>query len=392
VESTSIKHTGSEGSDDMKFTIEQNKLVDVVNWVSRSLSTRPIQTALLGIVIDADANKVVLSGSDLETASRASTDADVTTPGKVLVPGKLLADISRSLPNKPVTIQLDGTRVLVNAGSAKFTLPVLPIQEYPNLPEMPETLGTIDAELFNQAVAQVSTAAGKDDSLPSLTGVHVEVTGENITMAATDRYRLAVRELSFNPARPNTEAVALIRARTLHDAAKTLSTAKNVNIALAPASSNDRLAGFQTDSKSTTTRLLDGTFPPYRHLLPQESLTTTVIEVAPFLEAVRRVALVTDKTIPLKLTFTGNSVTLEAGGGDEAQANEVFDINKTGEDLSIAFNPNYLLDGLHAISAPYAQISFNTASKAAILMGKPSLDAPAVDNFKYLLMPTKFAY
>ena len=376
----------------MKFTIEQSKLVDVVNWVSRSLSSRPIQTALLGIVIDADGNKVVLSGSDLETASRATTDADVATPGKVLVPGKLLADISRSLPNKPVTIQLDGTRVLVNAGSAKFTLPILPINEYPNLPEMPETLGTIDADLFSQAVAQVSTAAGKDDSLPSLTGVHVEVNGENITMAATDRYRLAVRELSFSPARPNTEAVALIRARTLHDAAKTLATAMNVNIALAPASSNDRLAGFQTDSKSTTTRLLDGTFPPYRHLLPQESLTTTVIEVAPFLDAVRRVALVTDKTIPLKLTFTGNTVTLEAGGGDEAQANEVFEISKTGEDLSIAFNPNYLLDGLHAINAPYAQISFNTSSKAAILMGKSDANAAAIDNFKYLLMPTKFAY
>jgi DNA polymerase-3 subunit beta len=376
----------------MKFTIEQSKLVDVVNWVSRSLSSRPIQTALLGIVIDADGNKVVLSGSDLETASRATTDADVATSGKVLVPGKLLADISRSLPNKPVTIQLDGTRVLVNAGSAKFTLPVLPIAEYPNLPEMPEALGTIDADLFNQAVAQVSTAAGKDDSLPSLTGVHVEVNGENITMAATDRYRLAVRELTFSPARPNTEAVALIRARTLHDAAKTLATAKNVNIALAPASSNDRLAGFQTDSKSTTTRLLDGTFPPYRHLLPQESLTTTVIEVAPFLDAVRRVALVTDKTIPLKLTFTGNNVTLEAGGGDEAQANEVFEISKTGEDLSIAFNPNYLLDGLHAINAPYAQISFNTSSKAAILMGKSDANAAAIENFKYLLMPTKFAY
>ena len=376
----------------MKFTIEQSKLVDVVNWVSRSLSTRPIQTALLGIVIEADNQKIVLSGSDLETASRATADAEVATPGKVLVPGKILADISRSLPNKPVTIQLDGTRVLVNAGSAKFTLPVLPINEYPNLPEMPEALGTIDADLFNQAVAQVSTAAGKDDSLPSLTGVHVEVNGENITMAATDRYRLAVRELTFSPARPNTEAVALIRARTLHDAAKTLATAKNVNIALAPATSNDRLAGFQTESKSTTTRLLDGTFPPYRHLLPQESLTTTVIEVAPFLDAVRRVALVTDKTIPLKLTFTGNTVTLEAGGGDEAQANEVFEINKTGEDLSIAFNPNYLLDGLHAISAPYAQISFNTSSKAAILMGKSDANSAAIENFRYLLMPTKFAY
>ena len=376
----------------MKFTIEQSKLVDVVNWVSRSLSTRPIQTALLGIVIEADNQKIILSGSDLETASRAVSDAEVATPGKVLVPGKILADISRSLPNKPVTIQLDGTRVLVNAGSAKFTLPVLPINEYPNLPEMPEALGTIDADLFNQAVAQVSTAAGKDDSLPSLTGVHVEVNGENITMAATDRYRLAVRELTFSPTRPNTEAVALIRARTLHDAAKTLATAKNVNIALAPATSNDRLAGFQTESKSTTTRLLDGTFPPYRHLLPQESLTTTVIEVAPFLDAVRRVALVTDKTIPLKLTFTGNTVTLEAGGGDEAQANEVFEINKTGEDLSIAFNPNYLLDGLHAISAPYAQISFNTSSKAAILMGKSDANSAAIENFRYLLMPTKFAY
>ncbi|MEY2813665.1 MAG: hypothetical protein RL579_570 [Actinomycetota bacterium] len=376
----------------MKFSIEQSKLVDVVNWVSRSLSTRPIQTALLGIVIDAEGSKVALSGSDLETASRATTDAEIATPGKVLVPGKLLADISRSLPNKPVTIQLDGTRVLVNAGSAKFTLPVLPINEYPNLPEMPEALGAIDADLFNEAVAQVATAAGKDDSLPSLTGVHVEVNGENITMAATDRYRLAVRELTFSPARPNTEAVALIRARTLHDAAKTLVTTKNVNIALAPAASNDRLAGFQSETKSTTTRLLDGTFPPYRHLLPQESLTTTVIEVAPFLDAVRRVALVTDKTIPLKLTFTGNSVTLEAGGGDEAQANEVFEINKTGEDLSIAFNPNYLLDGLHAINAPFAQISFNTASKAAIIMGKKNADAPATDNFKYLLMPTKFAY
>ena len=376
----------------MKFIIEQTRLVDVVNWVSRSLSTRPIQTALLGIMIEADGNKLVLSGSDLETASRATTEADVATSGKVLVPGKLLADISRSLPNKPVTIQLDGTRVLVNAGSAKFTLPLLPINEYPNLPELPETLGTIESEVFAQAVSQVATAAGKDDSLPSLTGVHVEVKGENITMAATDRYRLAVRELTFNPSKPNTEAVALIRARTLVEATKTLTNTKNVNISLAPSTSTDRLAGFQTDTKSTTTRLLDGTFPPYRHLIPQESLTTTVIEVAPFLDAVRRVALVTDKTIPLKLTFTGNSVTLEAGGGDEAQANEVFDIQKTGEDLSIAFNPNYLLDGLHAISAPFAQISFNTSGKAAILMGKQSADGPTIENFRYLLMPTKFAY
>ena len=376
----------------MKVTIEQSKLVDVINWVSRSLSSRPIQTALLGIVLEADQNKIYLSSTDHETASRANTEAEVATPGKVLVPGKLLADIARSLPNKPVTIQLDGTRVLVNAGTAKFTLPILPINEYPNLPDMPEVLGSLDTETFSHAISQVGTAAGKDESLLSLTGIHIEVKGDNITMAATDRYRLAVRELSFNPARPNTEAVALIRSRTLLETTKALTNTKNINLSLAPATSNDRLAGFQTESKTTTTRLLDGTFPPYRHLIPQESLTTTIIEVAPFLDAVRRVALVTDKTIPLKLTFTGNSLTLEAGGGDEAQANEIFETQKTGEDLSIAFNPNYLLDGLHAISAPYAQISFNTSGKAAILMGKKDTNSPAIENFRYLLMPTKFAY
>ena len=376
----------------MKVTIEQSKLVDVINWVSRSLSSRPIQTALLGIVLEADQNKIYLSSTDHETASRANTEAEVVTPGKVLVPGKLLADIARSLPNKPVTIQLDGTRVLVNAGTAKFTLPILPINEYPNLPDMPEVLGSLDTENFSHAISQVATAAGKDESLLSLTGIHIEVKGDNITMAATDRYRLAVRELSFNPARPNTEAVALIRSRTLLETTKALTNTKNINLSLAPATSNDRLAGFQTESKTTTTRLLDGTFPPYRHLIPQESLTTTIIEVAPFLDAVRRVALVTDKTIPLKLTFTGNSLTLEAGGGDEAQANEIFETQKTGEDLSIAFNPNYLLDGLHAISAPYAQISFNTSGKAAILMGKKDANSPAIENFRYLLMPTKFAY
>ena len=376
----------------MKVTIEQSKLVDVINWVSRSLSSRPIQTALLGIVLEADQNKIYLSSTDHETASRANVEADVATPGKVLVPGKLLADIARSLPNKPVTIQLDGTRVLVNAGTAKFTLPILPINEYPNLPDMPEVLGSLDTETFSHAISQVGTAAGKDESLLSLTGIHIEVKGDNITMAATDRYRLAVRELSFNPARPNTEAVALIRSRTLLETTKALTNTKNINLSLAPATSNDRLAGFQTESKTTTTRLLDGTFPPYRHLIPQESLTTTIIEVAPFLDAVRRVALVTDKTIPLKLTFTGNSLTLEAGGGDEAQANEIFETQKTGEDLSIAFNPNYLLDGLHAISAPYAQISFNTSGKAAILMGKKDANSPAIENFRYLLMPTKFAY
>lgn len=376
----------------MKFTIEQQRLVDVVNWVSRSLSSRPTPASLLGIVIEADLGKVVFSGSDQETNNRAVTDAEINVSGKTLVSGKLLADIARSLPNKPVTFEIEGNRVYVTAGSAKFTLPVLPIEEYPNLPDMPESLGVVQGEVFSTAVSQVASAAGKDESVPTLIGIHLEVSGENITMAATDRYRLAVRELTFNPNQPNIEANALIRARTLTDTAKALSTSKNINIGLAPATATNRLAGFQNESKTTITRLLDWPFPKYRQLLPQEVLTTVVIEVAPFIDVVRRVSLVTDKTIPLRLEFTNNTVNLEAGGKDEPQAKEVFETIKKGEDLPIAFNSNYLLDGLVAINAPYAQITFNTSSKAAILMGKPEAGAPAIENFRYLLMPTKFAY
>ena len=156
----------------MKFTVEQSVLVDGVNWVSRSLSTRPIKTELLGIVIDATHEEIHLSASDLETASKAHFPAEIKEGGKVLVPGRLLAEISRSLPNKPITFVLEGTRVLVTSGSAKFTLPTLSIDEYPKLPELPDTTGVIASDLFSTAVSQVAIAAGRDDSLPTLTAIH----------------------------------------------------------------------------------------------------------------------------------------------------------------------------------------------------------------------------
>ena len=236
----------------MKFTVDQNSLTDGVNWVSRSLSARPIKTELLGIKIDATGDEVFLSGSDLETSSKAHFAADIATKGAVLVPGKLLAEICRSLPNKPITITLDGTRVLVTSGAAKFTLPTLSLSEYPNLPELPETTGSVASDLFATAVAQVAIAAGRDDSLPTLTGVHVEINKDTITLAATDRYRLAVREFTWSPATPGLATTALMRARTLADAAKSLVGSKNVSLSFAPATSNDRLAGFSGDGKTMT--------------------------------------------------------------------------------------------------------------------------------------------
>ena len=375
----------------MKFTVDQLALTEGVNWVSRSLSSRPIKTELLGIVIDATGSEVILSGSDLETSSKANFSADITTKGKVLVPGKLLAEISRSLPNKPITIALDGSRVLVTSGSAKFTLPTLSIDEYPNLPELPETTGVVASDVFATAVSQVAIAAGRDDSLPTLTGVHIEINEDVVTLAATDRYRLAVKEFTWSPTAPGVSTTSLMRARTLADAAKSLVGSKNVSLSFAPSTSNDRLAGFAGDGKSMTSRMLDGTFPPYRHLLPQEVTTTAVVEVAPFLESVRRVALVTDKTVPLRLEFTNGSVSLEAGAGEEAQATEAIDIKLDGDSISIAFNPVFLAEGLQAVGTPFVQISFTGSNKPAILMGKAERDGQAIDNYRYLLMPMRYA-
>jgi len=374
----------------MKFVVDCATLTDSVNWVSRSLSTRPIMTALLGIVIDVSGD-VTLSASDLETSARSSFSAEIKEKGRVLVPGRLLAEISRALPNKPVSFTLDGNRVLVTAGSAKFTLPTLPINEYPNLPTMPETSGEIASDIFATAVNQVAVAAGRDDSLPTLTGIHVDINKETITLAATDRYRLAVREINWTPNNPEETTTALLRARTLADAARTISSTKNISFAVAPNTSNERLIGFTTEQKSMTSRQLDGTFPPYRHLLPSESIATAVVEVATLLDSVRRVALVTDKTVPLRLKFNNNSLQLEAGAGDDAQATEEIQISYTGEPIDIAFNPTFLTDGLNALGTTYVNIAFTGSNKPAVLSGKNKVDGEIDGTYRYLLMPMRYA-
>ena len=373
----------------LRFVVERDALSDGVAWVSRSLSSRPIMPVLLGVVIDAQKNGVHLAGYDLETSAKAQINADVKEEGRVLVSGRLLSDIAKSLPNKPVTISLDGNRVSVVSGSAKFALPTLPVSDYPTLPELPTETGRLTGDLFAQAVHQVAIAAGKDDSLPVLTGVHVEIEENKLTLAATDRYRLAVRELDWEA--PRASASALIRARTLHDASKSLVSSNQVSLALAAPNAQERLIGFATQGKSMTSRMLDGTFPPYRHLLPSDRSATAIVEVAPFLDSVRRVALVADKTIPRRLTFAPGSLTLEAGAGEEASATEELDIAFDGEGFTIAFNPTYLVDGLSALGTAYVDMAFTGASKPAVLSGRESADGLSDSSYRYLLMPMRYA-
>jgi len=373
----------------MKFVVDREPLIDAVNWVARSLSSRPIQTALLGLKLEV-ADKITLTGSDLETSTKTVLTADISEKGTVLVPGRLLAEIARSLPAKPISFVLDGSRVLVTAGSAKFTLPTLPVNEYPTLPGLPDTAGEIDSDTFATAVNQVAIAAGKDDSLPTLTGVHIEINKNTITLAATDRYRLAVKEISWQPRDSEIETATLIRARTLSDAAKSLVASKKVTFALSATNTNEKLVGFVSDEKTMTSRTLDGTFPPFRHLLPSESTAEAVIEVAPLLDSVRRVALVTDKTVPLRLSFSKGNLRLEAGAGDDAQATENLDISYTGEEINIAFNPTFLTDGLQAINSQFVHIAFTGDKKPAVLAGRSEADGATNTSYKYLLMPMRY--
>jgi DNA polymerase III subunit beta len=373
----------------VKFRVERDVLADAVAWTARTLPSRPTVPVLAGLRLDADADGVTFSAFDYEVSGRVTVSAEVADEGTALVSGRLLADICRSLPARPVDLTADGGKVVLTCGAARFTLLTLPVEEYPSLPPMPESSGTVDGAVLAEAVSQVAVAAGRDDMLPVLTGVRVEIEGETVTLAATDRYRLAVRELSWRPERPDLSAVALVPARTLADTARTMGTGE-VTLALA-GGSQDSLVGLAAGGRRTTTRLLDGEFPKYRTLFPGESATVARVETSALVESVKRVALVAERNTPVRLSFSGDQVVLEAGSGDEAQASESLPATTEGDDVSIGFNPGYLLDGLGAIGAAFAHLSFTQPTRPAVLQGVGSLEAEPDGGYRYLLMPVRLS-
>ncbi|MFF8916879.1 DNA polymerase III subunit beta [Streptomyces sp. NPDC015032] len=375
----------------MKIRVERDVLAEAVAWVARSLPARPPAPVLAGLLLKAEDGALSFSSFDYEVSARVSVDAEVEEDGMVLVSGRLLADICRALPNRPVEISTDGVRATVVCGSSRFTLHTLPVEEYPALPEMPTATGTVPGEVFASAAAQVAIAAGRDDTLPVLTGVRIEIEGETVTLASTDRYRFAVREFLWKPENPDASAVALVPAKTLLDTAKALTSGDTVTLALSGSGAGEGLIGFEGAGRRTTTRLLEGDLPKYRTLFPTEFNSVAVIETAPFVEAVKRVALVAERNTPVRLSFEQGVLILEAGSSDDAQAVERVDAVLEGDDISIAFNPTFLLDGLSAIDSPVAQLSFTTSTKPALLSGRPAVDAEADEAYKYLIMPVRLS-
>ncbi|WP_167107987.1 DNA polymerase III subunit beta [Mycobacterium sp. DL592] len=390
--------TTTVGSD-LKVRLVREDFAEAVAWVARNLPTRPTVPVLAGVLLTGTEEGLTISGFDYEVSAEVRVPAEIASPGSVLVSGRLLSDITKSLPAKPVDVAVEGTRVALTCGSARFSLPTMAVEDYPALPSLPDETGVISADVFGEAIGQVAVAAGKDDTLPMLTGIRVEISGETVVLAATDRFRLAVRELTWSTSSPSLEAAVLVPAKTLAEAAKAGTSGSEVHLALGAGATvgKEGLLGIRSSNKRSTTRLLDAEFPKFRQLLPSEHTAIASIGVAELTEAIKRVALVADRGAQVRMEFSDGVLHLSAGADDVGRAEEDLPVDFYGEPLTIAFNPTYLTDGLGSLHSDRVTFGFTTPSRPAVL--RPAGDDEQVDgtgpfpaiqtDYVYLLMPVR---
>lgn len=372
----------------MEFELERDAFADAVAWTARGLPSRPVVPVTAGVVLEVTDGALIVSAFDFEVLNRIEVPVTDKSAGRVLVSGRLLAEIARALPPKDVRVAVEGNRLAVRCGSARFNLPLMQIEDYPVVPELPATSGTVRGDLFATAVSQVTTAASRDETLPMLTGVRMEVTPDELVFAATDRYRLAERHVPWQPSGDVPSGSVIIPAKTLSDAAKSLGSASDVVLSFG---SDAGFIGFSAQGRQTLTRLLDGEFVKFASLWPTESTTTAEVEVAPFIDAVKRVSLVAQRFAPVRMSFDEGRVQLSAEAEDESSAEEELEVGVTGEPLTIGFNAGYLLDGLSAVKAPRASLSFTTPTRPTVLTPVAGLDAEGQadtgeQTYRYLVM------
>jgi DNA polymerase-3 subunit beta len=386
--------TTRAGLTDLKFRLVRESFADAVSWVAKNLPSRPAVPVLSGVLLTGSEDGLTISGFDYEVSAEVQVAAEISSPGSVLVSGRLLSDITRALPNKPVDLYVDGNRVALTCGSARFSLPTMAVEDYPTLPALPEETGALPAELFAEAIGQVAIAAGRDDTLPMLTGIRVEISGEKVVLAATDRFRLAVRELTWSALSPDIEASVLVPAKTLAEAAKAGTDGSDVRLALGAGMGvgKDGLLGISGNGKRSTTRLLDAEFPKFRQLLPAEHTAVATIDVAELIEAIKLVALVADRGAQVRMEFGDGMLRLSAGADDVGRAEEDLAVNFAGEPLTIAFNPTYLTDGLGSLHSERVSFGFTTPGKPALLRPASAGDLVPTGSGPFPAVPTDYVY
>lgn len=378
----------------MKFHVNRDVFSEAVSFVVKLLPQRNPQPILAGVLIEASENGLSLAAFDYEASARTTIEATVDEPGTILVHGRLLSEIASRLPNAPIQVEVDEDGgIVLSCGSARFTLASMPVQEYPAIPEVTGDSGLVPADDFATAISQVAFAASRDDVTPVLTGVQLEVTGTTLSLVATDRYRVALRDIPWDGGAAGGEepTTALVPARTLTEVGKTFAHGGDISIAFSGSGDREIIA-FTAGNKTVTSLLIKGNFPPVRRLFPDQTEHHAVVNTADLTEAVRRVSLVLDRSAPLRFTFTTDSVSMDASGTEQARASESVDAHLVGEDVTLGLNPQYLLESLSAVRSEFARITFTSSDNAnklspVLITPQTSVDKAGSDSFKYLLQP-----
>jgi DNA polymerase-3 subunit beta len=380
----------------VKFEVNRDVFSEAVSFAVKLLPQRTTLPILSGVLIHAEGDRLTLSSFDYEVSAQTSIAAHVADEGTVLVSGRLLNDIASRLPNAPVSFSTEDSRITVSCGPAHFTLLSMPVEEYPTLPEVGAQTGVIPGDSFSEAVSQVAVAASRDDVTPVITGVQLEVGDNDLSLIATDRYRVAVRTIQWDSGRAGGDASAppvnaLVPARTLQEVGRTFGSASTVSVSIS-GNADRELIAFHADDKTVTSLLIKGNYPPVRRLFPETVNDHAVINTAELVEAVRRVSLVLEREAALRFSFSADGLTLEAIGSEQAQASETIDALLTGDDTVVSLKPAFLLDGLNAVRSEFVRISFTKTENPnkpgpVLITGQSSREEPAADGYRYLLQP-----
>lgn len=375
----------------MRFTVNRDVFSDAVSFAVKLLPQRPTQPLLSGALLEADNGSLTISSFDYEVSSRTAITAEISEPGRALVSGRLLGEIAQRLPHSDVEISLAESRVQVRCGSANFSLPAMPVEEYPQVPQVDTVTGAVPADSFAEAVSQVATAASKDDVTPVITGVQFEVSDNSLTLTATDRYRVATRGIDWENTAGVESASALVPSKIVTEVGKTFSGAGQVQVAIVKDEDRE-LVAFTGGDKTVTSLLIKGNYPPVGRLFPTEVDNYAVVNSAELAEAVGRVGLVLEREAALRFTFSEGSVTLEAAGSEAAQAVETVDAHLVGDDMVVSLKPQFLLDGLRSTHSEFARIAFTRTDNPGkpgpvLITSQRSKDDNDESDFRYLLQP-----
>ena len=375
----------------MRFEVNRDVFSEAVSFAVKLLPQRTTLPILGGVLIEADGASVTLSAFDYESSARTTIAAEVGTAGRTLVSGRLLAEIASRLPAAPVEFSVEDGRVSIRCGAGRFTLLPMPVEEYPALPQIGAEGGVVPGDVFSDAIAQVVVAASRDDVTPVITGVQLEVGEGSLSLVATDRYRVAIRDIPWDSAGSGlTEATALVPARVLAEIGKTFAHAATVRISIAEGGDRELIA-FSADDKAVTSLLIKGNYPPVKRLFPQSVDDYAVLSTSDLVDAVRRVSLVLEREAALRFSFTPDGLVLEAAGSEQAQASETIDAVLTGEETVVSLKPQFLVDALGAVHSEFVRLGFTRTDNPnkpgpVLITAQTSSDAGS-SSFRYLLQP-----